>query len=126
LGRKERKAQQELQVLLAQLDHKAQLVQRELQDLLEVEAVHLDHKVQQVRLVLPVQRELQVQRVPRVLQALQEQLDPQVQREQPVRLVQLEFQKQFTERSQFQISPAWQALHRMERLMDSRRRKVML
>ena len=103
LGRKERKAQHELQVLLAQLDHKAQLVQRELQDLLEVGAVHLDHKVQQVQLVLPVQRELQVQRVPRVLQALQEQLDPQVQRAQPVRLVLLEFLKQFMERWQFQI-----------------------
>jgi hypothetical protein len=125
LVRKERKAQQVLQVQLVQRDHKARLAQRELQDLLEVEAVHLDHKVQQVQLVLPVQRELQAQRALQVLQALQEQLDPQVQREQPVRLVLLEFLKLFMERWQFQISAEWQALRRMERLMDSRRLKVM-
>jgi hypothetical protein len=103
LVHKERKAQQEPQVLLVQLDHTAQLVQRELLDLLEVEAVHLDHKVQRVQLVLPVQRELQAQRVPRVLQAQQEQLVPRVQREQQVRLVLLELLKQFMERWQFQI-----------------------
>jgi hypothetical protein len=125
LVRKERKAQQELQVLLAQLDHKARLAQQELQELLEVEAVHLDHRVQQVQLVLPVQQELLAQRVQLVLQAQQEQLDPQVQRAQPVRLVLLEFLKLFMARSQFQISTEWQALRRMERLMDSRRLKVM-
>jgi hypothetical protein len=125
LVRKERKVQQGLQVLLVQRAHKARLVQRELQDLLEAEAVHLDHKVQQVQqvqLVRQVQRELPAQRVPQVPQA---QLVPQVQLEQQVRLVLLEFLKLFMARSQFQISTEWQALRRMERLMDSRRLKVM-
>jgi len=114
LVRKERKAQQELQVLLAQLDHKAQLAQRELQDLLEVEAVHRDHKAQLAQLVLLVQQELQGQRVHLVRQALQEQLVPQVQQEQLVRLVLLEFQRRFMEESHFQTSMDQQVLHRTE------------
>jgi hypothetical protein len=102
-----------------------QPVQRERQDLPEVEAEHLDHKVQLVRQVQPVLQELRVQPVQRERQALREQLVLQVQQAQQELRDLLVFLKLFMERWQFQISTEWQALRRMERLMDSRRLKAM-
>jgi hypothetical protein len=112
-------------VLLVQQDHKVQPVQQELQDRLEAEAAHLGHKVQLAQQVQLVRQALPVQLEQRERQVLQEQMVPQVQQVLPELPDLLAFLKLFMERWQFQISTEWQALRRMERLMDSRRLKAM-
>jgi hypothetical protein len=84
LVRRERKVQQELQVLQDQLallvrqDHKVQLAQLVLRDQVEELLAQLDHKEQQ---------ELQAQRALPAQQVQLEVLEPQVQRDLKVMLV---------------------------------------